>query len=163
LKTIEGPWQVSFDPGFGGPDKPVVFDTFKDWSSNLDKRIKYYSGTALYSKQFYLDSSEIKNNEILLDLGQVYNIASIKVNGIDCGITWTSPYRLDITNEVNAGENNLEINVSNTWRNRLIGDNKLPKDERVTWTTAPFYIKGLPLVKAGLIGPVKILYNSSPY
>jgi hypothetical protein len=54
------------------------------------------------------------------------------------------------------GENKLEIVVTNTWANRLIGDNDLPENKRIAWTTAPFRLAGKPLLPAGLFGPVVI-------
>ena len=89
-------------------------------------------------------------------IDSVYNIATVKINGINCGTLWTYPYVLDISKAVKSGENKIEIEVTNTWHNRLIGDNLLPPGKRITWTTAPFRLKDKPLLPAGIIGEIKL-------
>jgi hypothetical protein len=154
VQTLEGPWQVTFNPKAGGPDKPVTFDRLEDWSKSSDSCIRFYSGTASYMKTFLWN---LNNQEhVWLDLGELANIAAVKVNNIPCGIAWTVPYRVDITNALRPGENALEIEVTNTWANRLIGDQLLPETKRITWTTAPFRLDNKPLLKAGLLGPVSL-------
>ena len=81
----------------------------------------------------------------------------MKVNGINCGTLWTPPYQIDITKALKSGKNTIEIEVANTWHNRLIGDNLLTPDKRLTWTTAPFRLKDKPLLPAGLVGEVKLI------
>jgi hypothetical protein len=93
----------------------------------------------------------------MIEFDSICDIATIRVNGIDCGTVWTKPYRVDITKALRMGENKIEIEVTNTWHNRLIGDNLLPIEKRVTWTTAPFRLKDKPLLPAGIIGTVKII------
>jgi hypothetical protein len=93
---------------------------------------------------------------IWLDLGEVHNLAHVKVNGIDCGTAWTPPYRVEITDALRRGKNELEISITNTWANRLIGDAKLPEAERTTWMTAPYPPADAQLLPAGLLGPVTI-------
>ena len=150
-------WQVKFDNNYGGPVLPVVFNELKSWPQHTDSAIKYYSGTAIYSTKF-----NWKNNDkriATIEIDSIYNIATVKVNGIDCGTLWTKPYSLEITNALKPGENKIEIEVSNTWHNRLIGDNLLPPGKRVTWTTAPFRLKDKPLLPAGLMGEVKLIFR----
>jgi hypothetical protein len=152
IQTLERTWEVMFNPKMGGPVKPMTFDNLQDWSKCSDSTIRYYSGTAAYSKVFNwkMNGSE----RVWLDLGDVANIAEVRVNGISCGVAWTAPFRIEITKALKSGENKLSIEVSNTWANRLIGDQRLPEKDRITWTTAPFRLEGKPLLKAGLLGPV---------
>ena len=96
---------------------------------------------------------------VWLDLGHVANIAEVTLNGMPCGIAWTAPWRVEITGALRSGENHLEIAVTNTWANRLIGDHALPEEERITWTNAPYRLEGTPLLEAGLLGPVTFLTN----
>jgi hypothetical protein len=91
-----------------------------------------------------------------LSLGDVYDVADVRVNGKECGVAWTRPYEVDVTPAVVAGENSLEISVTNTWRNRLIGDRHSSDSTHVTWTTAPDYLKDKPLLSSGLLGPVTL-------
>jgi hypothetical protein len=90
-------------------------------------------------------------------IDSIYNIASVKVNGIDCGTIWTAPYQVDISKALKEGPNSIMIAVINTWHNRLILDEALPPSKRVTWTTAPFRLKDKPLLPAGITGNIKII------
>jgi hypothetical protein len=155
VQTIAGPWKVSFDSALGGPVKTVVFNDPTDWSTHADTSIKYYSGTASYTKTF--TSKVSGKNPVWLDLGKVANLAEVKVNGQSCGIVWTPPYRVDISKALKKGTNQLTIEVTNTWANRLMGDQRLPEDKRITKTTAPYRLEGKPLQEAGLLGPVVLI------
>lgn len=154
LRTLSADWKVSFDPAYGGPSDPLIFKELKDWSKDADSLVRYYSGTAVYTKSF--SNKGNKNKEIWVDLGSVANIAEVKVNGISCGTVWTAPYRVEISKALRKGNNEISIAVSNTWANRLIGDQRLPENKRITKTTAPFRLEGKPLLEAGLLGPVVI-------
>lgn len=154
-QTLSGIWNVKFDPAYGGTEKAVEFSSLIDWSTHQDTLIMYYSGTASYTKSF---KTKISNNKpVWLDLGEVANIAEVKVNGISCGIAWTPPYRVDISKALKKGNNLLTIEVTNTWANRLMGDRRLPEEKRITKTTAPYRLEGQPLQKAGLLGPVVLM------
>jgi hypothetical protein len=157
VDTLSNAWTVHFDSKAGGPDQPVVFEQLKDWSTDTDNRIRYFSGTAAYTSNFTLNKPINKGNITWLDVGKVANMASVTVNGIACGIAWTAPYRVDISKAVRTGNNELRIEVTNTWANRLSGDLNLPEDKRVTWTTAPLWLKDKPLLPAGLLGPVTLI------
>jgi len=155
-QALTGDWNVSFDASYGGPSKPLILKQLLDWSTCTDTLVKYYSGTAVYRTVFQFKGD--KQAETWLDLGNVANIAEVKVNGVPCGIVWTPPYRVDISKALKKGNNEISIEVSNTWANRLIGDHRLPENKRVTWTTAPYKLslEGKPLLEAGLLGPVTI-------
>ncbi|UOQ67991.1 glycosyl hydrolase [Hymenobacter volaticus] len=155
-QTLSGPWQVSFDAKAGGPAQPVVFHDLTDWSKHPDTAIRHYSGTAEYTKTFRWKQSKRRQQRVWLELGQLANLAEVQVNDTTCGISWTAPYRIDITNALRKGDNQLRILVTNTWANRLIGDQALPTDQRHTWTPAPAPAAGKPLLPAGLLGPVGI-------
>jgi hypothetical protein len=70
---------------------------------------------------------------------------------------WKPPFRTDITGAVKPGKNLLEIQVTNLWPNRLIGDQFLPETKRFTKTNITKFKKTTPLLKSGLLGPVQIL------
>ena len=155
ILKLNGPWNVKFDSGMRGPKGAVVFKNLEDWTKSNDKSIKYYSGSAVYSYDFNLKSMP-KADKILLDLGSVGVIAHVTLNGKDVGGVWTIPWSIDINKELKAGENKLEITVTNTWVNRIIGDLRLPKSERKTWLTFNPYKPNSPLEESGLLGPVRI-------
>jgi hypothetical protein len=154
--TLTSEWTVRFDPAYGGPAEPVVFDQLSDWSQNIDERIRFYSGTATYSKRFHWDKNLTDGQPLWLEPGSFSNMADVKLNGKSCGICWTAPFRVRIDRALHAGENLLEIAVTNTWANRIKGDHNLPEEKRITRTTAPFRLEGQALQPAGLLGPVTI-------
>ena len=162
IRELNEPWAVQFDNKLGGPEKAVSFLRLEDWTTHQNDSIRFFSGTAHYSTSFQLDTNFSGDEKIWLDLGKLANLAGVKLNGIDCGICWTEPFMAEITKAVRKGENNLEISLTNTWRNRLIGDHGLPENKQITWTTAPYRLEGLPLMPSGLFGPVKILKTTSP-
>ena len=155
VQTIKGPWSVHFDQHYGGPIDTVAFSALTDWSKHTLPGVQYYSGTAVYHTEFVWDGEP--GSIISLDLGEVANVAEIRLNGRLCGTAWTAPYRVDITQELKHGANKLDIAVTNTWANRLIGDHALPEAQRITWTTAPYRLENKPLLKAGLLGPVVLM------
>jgi hypothetical protein len=156
VQTLKETWTVKFDKTFGGPEQPVVFDTLTDWSKNSNDAIKYYSGTANYSQSFSWQNGK-QAGDVWLDLGKVANLADVYVNGIHCGTAWIYPYRVNIGKALKNGKNEIRIEVSNTWANRLIGDHVLPKEKQITWTNAVYRLDGKPLLPAGLLGPVRIV------
>ena len=152
---IDGPWQVSFDPDWGGP-KSVQFNSLTDWAKNSDQGIKYYSGKAAYENNFILsDYNKNKRHWIELNNVEDIGIAAVRLNGRDIGTTWTKPFRLEITDALQLGSNNLEIIAINSWRNRLIGDKGKPKQQRYTNTNISVR-NDWNLTKSGLLGPVII-------
>ncbi len=153
---IRGPWTVQFEAAMRGPAAPVVFDALQDWSASADERIRFYSGTASYTCAFRPEA-QAGGSKLYLDLGRLTAMAKVTVNGRYAGGAWTAPYRVDITGLVRPGENELKIEVVNTWVNRLIGDSRLPADQRPTWCPVNPYRPDSPLQPSGLFGPVKIL------
>jgi hypothetical protein len=155
--VISGPWTVQFDTAFGGPARPATFNELRSWSEQEDSLIRYYSGTAVYTNQFEWEKGKNDQWSATLWFDSIYNIATIKINGKIAGTLWTEPLSLNISRFVKQGTNKLEVIVSNTWANRLIGDQRLPMEKRTTWTTAPFRLSGKPLLPSGIIGRVGII------
>jgi hypothetical protein len=156
---LGGAWTVKFAPERGGPES-IRFEELYDWSKAELDGIKYYSGTAVYeSGKFALPASLIHNppTPVYLDLGEVKNVASVRLNGKDLGVLWTRPYRVEITSAVQPADNRLEITVTNLWPNRLIGDSALPPEKRFTRTHVTKFTKDTPLLPSGLLGPVQVM------
>jgi hypothetical protein len=154
---LTGPWDVSFDPKWGGPAR-VVFDQLADWTKHRDEQIRHYSGTATYRRTFDCPpspASTVPSGRTFLDLGVVNNVARVRLNGKDLGVVWCAPWRVDIMTSVQPKDNRLEIDVVNLWPNRLIGDAGLPPAKRITRTNVAFG-KDQPLLPSGLLGPVTI-------
>jgi hypothetical protein len=158
--AVNTPWEVRFESDIAkrGPAESVTFTELQDWSQSNDERIRYYSGTAVYTTKIVLDA--LPNGKTLfLDLGNLHSMAKAKVNGEYAGGAWTFPYRIPVTGLLKQGENIIEVEIVNAWRNRLIGDLQLPEEERIVKTANSRWKADSPLQPAGLIGPVNIVVN----
>lgn len=160
IQEINGAWTVHFDPKWGGPES-AMFDSLASWPTRAEPGIKFYSGTATYEKTFSISDSSLSasRSPLWLDLGNVRELAEVKVNGKSCGITWCPPFRVNVAEALKPGENKLQIEVVNFWPNRLIGDASLPKEQRMTRTNIRKLTAKTPLEEAGLLGPVRLLQN----
>ena len=128
---IEGPWELDFPKGLGAPER-VTLERLISWTEHSNAGVKFFSGTATYHRKFELPARMMgKDRALCLDLGRVCVIAQAKLNGHDLGILWKPPFRVDVTEVIKAGANELEVSVVNLWPNRLIGDDNLPSD--VEW------------------------------
>jgi hypothetical protein len=181
--VLSGSWKVSFnkESGYEGEE---TFASLTDWKDHPKEGVKYYSGTAIYAKSFNVPQESLAvDKKYELDLGKVSIAARVIVNGKDLGVLWMSPFRMDISSAIVAGQNELRIEVTNLWTNRLIGEERFPDTSgytadanvpekempawfvnnepqpagrRTTFTTQPFYKATDPLVSSGLLGPVVI-------
>jgi len=123
VRLIDGEWDVSFDPKWGGPAH-ASFTKLEDWTKRPEVGIRYYSGTAIYRTTF--DSPKSGSR---LDLGTVNHLARVRLNGTDLGVAWCPPWSVAIpANVLKTSDNHLEIEVTNVWANRLIGDEQEPAD-----------------------------------
>ena len=155
LTSVEGPLKVDFLNKEIGPVEIQNFETLTDWSKSTNEKIKFYSGTAIYKSTFSMDKLP-DNGRLYINLGEVSVMAEVKINGKSVGGVWISPYRLNISGFVKKGENELEIEVVNLWRNRLIKDKMLPDAEKYTWTVVEDIKDGEEPHSSGLLGPVTI-------
>lgn len=156
IADLSGPWDVRFLEGRGAP-ATARFDKLSDWKDNADQGIKYFSGTASYTRAIDVPDAWMNGNEeLVLDLGEVKNLATVVINGKDAGILWKKPFRMNIKTFLHAGSNNIEVKVTNLWVNRLIGDQQPGIKEKYTYTTMQFYKAESPLLSSGLLGPVKL-------
>ena len=168
--TLNGEWEVDFPKGWGAPNK-IKFPKLVSWSEAKEDGIRYFSGTAMYHKTFHYDNIE-KGTSTYLDLGHLSEVAEVWLNDKPLGITWTKPYRFDISSLIQEGKNTLRVEVANTWSNRLIGDAKTeenytktnisrgnpnllmdhyirPNNVRLPWDQ-------ISLRESGLLGPVTV-------
>ncbi|MBX2925519.1 MAG: glycoside hydrolase family 2 [Chitinophagaceae bacterium] len=163
--TLSGTWNISFDTSWGGPAH-ITTDTLRSWTDFEDNGIKYYSGTAVYRKSFPVSNLHLKRSKVILDLGNVLELATVRINGHTLPVVWTPPFTADITAFVKPGNNLLEVEVTNLWPNRLIGDGKLPPEQRRTETNVMKFNSpdAEKLLRAsGLLGPVTISYIHNEY
>jgi hypothetical protein len=156
LRELPGPWEVRFDPAWGGPEK-ARFDALVSWTDRPEEGIRSYSGTAVYRTSFDLEAPPPAGTRLALELGEVKDtgIARVRLNGADLGVVWCPPFRVDVTKAVKPSGNALEIEVVNSWRNRLVGDRDLPAEKRLTKTNIAIRKEWKP-VESGLLGPVTL-------
>jgi hypothetical protein len=186
-QNVDGEWTVYFQPKTGEETFQKKFAELADFSKQDDAAVKYFSGTAIYEKTVRVNAADLSaNRAVVIDLGELYDIAELEVNGKKAGVLWHPPYRTDITPLLKAGNNTVRIFVTNNWINRLIGDEQYPEDfewtdknqglramtglpewfvkdqprpvkERKTFIPWYYFNKNSPLYPAGLLGPVKLL------
>ena len=155
LATVDGSWQVSFPPDRGAPPS-ITLGKLSSWADNSDAGVKYFSGTGTYTTTIEAKTDWFnKNGHILIDLGDVKNLAEVTVNGKQLGIVWHAPYSVDATAALKPGTNEVSVKVTNVWVNRLIGDLQ-PNAKNYTFTTVKPYKADSPLLKSGLLGPVTV-------
>lgn len=165
---LDGAWQVHFPEEKKGVGD-VMFDSLYSWTKSDTFDIKFFSGIATYEKEFEISSDlKFKDLDAILDLGTVFDVAHVYINGKDAGISWVKPNKVNISDFIQTGKNTIKVEIANTWHNRLCGDAKLPKPERITKsniTRLPnpwaFPMKEIPsknidLQSSGLLGPVTI-------
>jgi hypothetical protein len=138
----------------------LTFDSLVDWTKRPEWEIQHYSGAARYTKSFTLAAAPKPGQQIMLNLGEVHEVASVRLNGQNVGVVWTKPARINITKFVHKGENALEIKVVNLWPNRLIGDSELPAEKRLTETNVHKFSEKTPLYPSGLDGPVALEWSA---
>jgi hypothetical protein len=157
VATLDGPWSINFQPDRGVSTK-INLEKLTSWSDNSNQGVKYFSGTATYTKTIHAKSEWFKTNTHLwLDLGSVKELADVTLNGKRLGTVWKAPYRVDTRSALRRGDNRLTIRVTNLWVNRLIGDQQPNTSVKYTFTTFKPYGASSPLLPSGLLGPVQLL------
>lgn len=151
-------WTLSFPEGWGAPTSTTL-TSLQSWTESEDPAIRYFSGTGQYRTAFdYTIENRTSSTQIFIDLGAVNDVAEIEVNGQKTGIAWKPPYRVQITDQLKTGRNDLSVKITNQWHNRLVGDSQTTATARYTKTNNPLpnkdTAKPLP---SGLLGPVSIV------
>ena len=159
---LTGPWRVCFPVGWGAPDS-VSFAKLMSWTEHENPGIRYFSGIARYEKEFEVPKQWSRDSSrIYLDLGRLWCIGEVFLNGKSLGIVWKPPYRVEITEAVKPENNILEVKVANTWANRLVGDALSSEGQRccrtnITGSGTPRKPwRDVPLRESGLLGPVRL-------
>lgn len=155
LRTQEatGEWNVTFESAFKTPS-PVRMATLDNLSDNANDSIRYFSGTATYTTSVNLDRAG-RGEHMFMAFDNVGTMAKVYINGKYAGGVWTAPYRLDVTDFVKNGNNDVKVEVVNTWVNRIVGDMNLPESERETYLFVNHLNAKTPLPPSGIIGKVK--------
>lgn len=156
---LTGNWEVSFDTAMGGPGT-WHFDKLTSWTETNQDGIRYYSGSAIYSRDFTIEEGLLTGHaEAFVVFGEIQEMARVSVNGNDCGIVWIPPYKTRITPYLKTGKNHITVEVVNTWNNRIVGDMRNPETKPFTNTNAKVKFKETsPLLRSGLLGTAEIVF-----
>lgn len=164
LATVDGAWKVEFAANLGAPPQ-ITLSKLESWTTNADEGVKYFSGTATYTKTVQADRRWFgAGQKIVLDLGTVKDLAEVAINGKVFGLLWKAPYQVDVTSALKPGPNQLEIKITNEWMNRIIGDRLAAPDKKVLAPTPPppgNPNAAPPLIESGLLGPVTFVSIST--
>jgi len=157
LASIDGSWQVAFQADRGAPAQ-IALPSLASWHANSDPGVKYFSGTGTYTKTIQAPADWFQTGaKLIMDLGDVKNVADVTVNGKPLGIVWKAPFRVDVTSALKSGANTVAIQVTNLWVNRLIGDQQPDMAKKITYTAQQPYRADSPLLPSGLLGPVQVV------
>lgn len=157
LATVDGPWNVGFEPNRGAPPG-ITLDKLTSWSDSADAGVRYFSGAGTYTVAVTAPAGWFTPGaHVWIDLGDVRNLAEVTVNGQALGVVWHAPFRLDVTGSLRPGSNDISIKVTNAWVNRMIGDQQPGAAIKYTFADIAPYKASSPLLASGLLGPVRIL------
>ncbi len=153
---LAGPWQVAFDPQWGGPAS-AEFSSLISWTRREEPGIRFYSGTATYRKEFDRPAALREGQKVWLDLGDLRELAEVRLNGRPLGILWSPPFQVELGALMKPTGNKLEVDIVNFWPNRIIGDDSQPPEKRLTRTNVRKLTAATPLMESGLFGPVRFM------
>jgi hypothetical protein len=129
------------------------------WSDISHDGIKYYSGSAMYEREFSITNEVLASGKQAFVLfGDVQEMVRVHVNGKDCGIIWTPPYKANITPYLKAGQNKITVQVINAWNNRIVGDLNKPSEKYSNTNLNSKFKANGPLLKSGLMGKAEIQF-----
>ena len=154
LVQLDGDWGIHFRDSLRAPAPATLTSQLFDLTTSSNDTIRYYSGTIDYETTFELPQKPA--GRLYLNLNHVGVMAKVKVNGQYAGGVWTAPYQVEVTDLAVAGKNRVEVEVVTTWQNRLIGDSRLPEQERTTWAARNTWTPQDALQPSGLMGPVTL-------
>jgi hypothetical protein len=155
IMELDGTWEMDFDLA-GASSGGVRVGELRTWTQSEEPAIRYHSGTCTYRKEFFIAQDDMhKYDDVVIDLGEVHELAGVMLNARDLGVAWHPPFRVEATGALRVGRNRLEIRVANLWVNRLIGDRQ-PGQPPVAFTTSSTYRADAPLRASGLLGPVTV-------
>jgi hypothetical protein len=154
LELPSDKWTITFQENRGAPTGPQKLPGFTSWTESPDPGVRYFSGTATYRTE--LPWKRNAEDRVLLALTDLREICTVRINGKPAGTIWAMPYQLDITQALKNGSNTLELDVTNLWPNRIIGDAQPSNPHAYTSTNIRKYTSTSPLLPSGLIGPVTI-------
>ena len=162
--ALNGPWLARFTDRVAQPVE-LTLHRLSSWTEQANDDVKYYSGTATYTTDFNIPKAMVgPDKRLSLELGDVHDLVEVWLNDQHVGVLWKPPFSIDITHAARTANNKLRLEVTNTWRNRLIGDYGKEPADRKTFVVPPLRLgkqwlpggPGTVLSPAGLLGPVLV-------
>lgn len=158
-------WTLEFMPGRDMPSS-IQLDTLGFWTDHEKLSVVHYSGTGGYCTTFEVAEDKVEQQGLryLLDLGKVDPMARVWLNGQDLGLLWKPPFTVDVTEYLKVGKNELKVDVTNLWSNRLVGEMQYPdtfpgegpRTFKPKWISKRKLKEGRAIQPSGLAGPVQI-------
>lgn len=158
LVAVNGPWRAAFTPSIGKTPAVRTLNGLGDLTAQDD--LRDFVGEVRYETTFPIETAPT-SGPVWLEVGGAVALAEVSINGVDCGVTWTAPWRVNVAHALREGENQLVITTPSTWKNRLAAEQELPEAEHATWTSAPVRLSKSNLTQLGLLGPVQLLIEQS--
>ncbi|WP_146585252.1 glycosyl hydrolase [Posidoniimonas polymericola] len=155
INELDAIWRVGFDSIVGSPPATMTLTRLQDLTRLPNPAAQQFVGSARYTTSMVAQPQQAAGRA-WIDLGEVAGMARVIVNGQACGVAWTPPYRVEVTDALRPGRNQLEVEVAGVWRNRMVADQQLPADQRLTWTNARPLPESAGPVPFGLLGPVRL-------
>ncbi|HEY6845238.1 MAG TPA: glycosyl hydrolase [Terracidiphilus sp.] len=154
--VLEEGWSLRFEPGRGAPTTSIPLQELKSWTEFPDPGVRFFSGTGKYTATVKAPTLP-GGHAVYLHFTGVREIARVRVNGRDAGTVWSLPYTIRVDTLLRPGRNLLEVETTNLWPNRIIGDLQPGNTQRYTHTNITKYTADSPLLPSGLIGTVEWL------
>ncbi|KAA6441800.1 glycoside hydrolase [Dyadobacter flavalbus] len=162
--TIKGNWELTFLKGRPNVPAATKLNEMKSWTMLPDSAI-YFSGTACYKITFDVPRQLLGSKSVLLDLGDVREVATVRLNGKSVGTAWSIPFQLPLSKDLKEKGNILEIEITNLSANYMrLRDQQKPEWKKfndiniVDITYQKFDAAKWEPMPSGLLGPVKLIY-----
>jgi hypothetical protein len=168
VMMLDTDWTVDFASPAGAPPR-LSLPRVGPWTQQAAPELKSFAGTGTYRRSFALPEGwRARAQRIELDLGRLWAIGEVTVNGQPLGVVWTPPFRVDVTNALRDGVNEVVVDVVGTWHNRLVGEARglVPRWTKTNVTQSQRGLgrelqvgpwKNLDPIEAGLFGPVRLI------
>jgi hypothetical protein len=111
VMALKGPWETTTVGG-----EAATVPALGDWA--LTDGWETFTGMLCYATEFEWVAGPAAR---FIDLGQVGDIAEVRLNGRVCGVKAWAPYVIDLGDAVRAGSNRLEVRVTNSMANTCDG------------------------------------------
>jgi hypothetical protein len=157
---LDADWTVEFSAPFDPPPR-LALARVGPWTDQSAPVLRYFAGSGSYRHTFTLPAGwRARAPRVELDLGRLWAIGEVRLNGQPLGVVWAPPFRVDCSAALREGENELVVTVAGAWHNRLVGEarRELPKRTRTNITVSerqPF--EDHEPIPSGLFGPVRLV------